>query len=109
MKRLFALLALVCTWSLSCTETDMIEPGGGDTTELLPSVDEIPNNQIWYTTTDGEAIDISLDLWDEITYISAILTSHSHTYLSIKIKFRKIPSVVFSGAFPKLVNFYSLC
>ena len=72
MKRLFALLALVCTWSLSCTETDMIEPGGGDTTELLPSVDEIPNNQIWYTTTDGEAIDISLALWDEITDISAI-------------------------------------
>ena len=50
----------------------MIEPGGDGTTELLPNVDEIPNNQIWYTTTDGEAIDISLALWDEITDISAI-------------------------------------
>ena len=41
------------------------------TTSELPNADEIPNNQIWYTTTDGEAIEFALALWGE-TGISAI-------------------------------------
>ena len=72
MKRLFILFALVGICGVGCTEVDMNESIENGTTSELPNADEIPNNQIWYTTTDGEAIDISLALWDEITNISAI-------------------------------------
>jgi hypothetical protein len=72
MKRLFILFALVVFCGVGCTEVDMNESIENGTTSEIPNADEIPNNQIWYTTTDGEAIDISLALWDEITNISAI-------------------------------------
>ena len=72
MKRLFILFAVVVFCGVGCTEVDMNESIENGTTSELPNADEIPNNQIWYTTTDGEAIDISLALWDEITNISAI-------------------------------------
>ncbi len=117
MKRLFLLLALCGMVAVGCTEggpDDNINNGGGNNTEqpggetdddLDDEVNEIPSNEIWYTSTDNLEL---LPLSTKMHIFGANLTSNIYKDGKGVLTFDGIVDKIGDGAFSGCITLASI-